>query len=104
MEYLQRKPDYGFIPINSNRRSGRVKAVKILACCILVFPLAGTGSGPRSKSRTIVPISPAGLESRRAPIRAFQVEGAGLFRAARYSEAQQTFETMRSRAEAAQFG
>ena len=73
-----------------------MRTAKILACCLLVFPLVGTVSrtGPRARTQSLPSSDEA--PARRARAAAFSREGAGLFQTGRYQEALQRFEAARA--------
>ena len=79
-----------------------MRTAKVLACCLLVFPLVGTvpRSGPRARTQSLASSDEARL--RRAPSDALSREAAGLFQAGRYHEALQRFEAARAAAVEAQ--
>ena len=72
-----------------------MKAVKLLACCLLVLPLVGTAPPPVPKDRA-KPLKPAEeTNTRRSHLLAQLQEGINLFRSERYAEAAQWFEAAR---------
>jgi tetratricopeptide (TPR) repeat protein len=75
-----------------------VKAVKVLTCCALVFPLVGTVAKPW---QGLAIISSPPKQALRAPVLALLGEGAERFRAGNYSDALHAFERMRDAARAA---
>jgi CHAT domain-containing protein len=78
-----------------------LKTAKVLACCLLVFPLVGTAppSVPNSRAKTLPSAEEA--KATRAHLLAQLQEGAELFRLDRYGEAAQRFESLRKAALAA---
>lgn len=74
-----------------------MKAVKVLTCCALVFPLVGTVAKPWQTLATTA-FSSEQKQAIRAPVLALLREGADLFRAGRYSDALRGFEKMRDAA------
>jgi len=64
-----------------------LKAVKLLACCLLIFPLAGTPPFPVPQSGTRLPEAPPKTESLRAAIAAVEKEVDSLWRQRRFAEA-----------------
>ena len=79
-----------------------MRTAKILACCVLVFPLVGTVSrtGPKTRPQSLASDQEAPL--RRAPSDALLRAASGLFQAGRYHEALQQFEAARAAAIEAQ--
>ena len=75
-----------------------MKTAKVLACCLLVFPLVGTAppSVPNSRAKTLPSAGEA--KATRAYLLAQLKEGAELFHADRYSEAAQWFESLKKAA------
>ncbi len=75
-----------------------MRTAKILACCLLVFPLVGTvpRSGPRARTQSLV--SDKEARSRRAAFDAILRDAAGLYAAGHYSEALLRFEAARATA------
>ncbi|MBS1858444.1 MAG: tetratricopeptide repeat protein, partial [Acidobacteria bacterium] len=73
--------------------------MKVLACCALVIPFAGTASKPSPKPGA-GEIAAGPRQNRRTPIVALLREGSERFRAGHYSDALQTFEKMRVMARA----
>ena len=69
-----------------------MRTAKILACCLLVFPLVGTVSKPRTQSLASNEDAPAF----RNPFEIQLREGAALFRAGYYQEAVKPFEAARA--------
>jgi len=69
-----------------------LRLAKILVCCVLALPLVGTA--PDSVSRDRAADTPSSTPEKDA-IREVLSDGAGLFRAGRYGEAQQRFEAAR---------
>ena len=90
------KKDQTIFPTNSTGSRGSLRTAKILACCLLVFPLVGTvsRSGPRARTQSLASSDEA--PARRARAAVFSREGAGLFQAGRYREALQRFEAARA--------
>src|ERR1035437_4773588 len=76
---------------------GALRLAKIVACCLLVFPLVGTvsRSGPTARTQSLAskreeaPLRPA-------PSDALSREASGLFQAGRYQEALLRFEATRA--------
>src|SRR5664280_3450884 len=89
------KKDQTF-PSHFKGSRGSLRIAKILACCLLVFPLVGTVSrtGPRARTQSLPSSDEA--PARRARAAAFSREGAGLFQTGRYQEALQRFEAARA--------
>src|ERR1039458_407757 len=69
-----------------------LKTAKILACCLLVFPLVGTvpRSGPKTREQSLD--THEDIAPRRAAVSALLHETTEIFRAGRYHEALQQFE------------
>ena len=72
-----------------------MKTARVLACCLLVFPLVGTApeSVPHSRAKPLT--STEENTVRRAQLLSQLREGVGLFRADRYREAAQSFESLK---------
>ena len=77
---------------------GFLRTAKILACCLLVFPLVGTAPRSGSKVSTQSLASSDEARARRASLDTLLREGEGLFQARRYPEARQRFEAARGAA------
>src|ERR1035437_270630 len=75
---------------------GSLRTAKILACCLLVFPLVGTvsRSGPAARMQSLASKDEARV--RPAPSAALSDEASGLFQAGRYQEALHRFEATRA--------
>jgi CHAT domain-containing protein/tetratricopeptide (TPR) repeat protein len=70
-----------------------LKTAKVLACCLLVFPLVGTvrRSVPKTRAKTLTLTKQD--SARRLPLQAGLRAGADLFAAGRYTEAQSRFQS-----------
>ena len=73
--------------------AGFLKLAKALACCLLLFPLVGTGprSVPRPRAKSLNLTGPSA--ALRETLLARMTEAYASFRAGRYQEAQQIFES-----------
>src|ERR1035438_10167394 len=85
------KKDQTIFPKNFTGSRGFLRTAKILACCLLVFPLVGTVSrtGPRARTQSLASAERERL--RRAPFAAASHEASGLFQAGLYQEALERF-------------
>ena len=72
-----------------------MRTAKILACCLLVFPLVGTAPRSGSRARTQSLASNEEAPAFRTPFEALLREGSGLFQAGHYQEALPQFEAAR---------
>src|ERR1035437_399978 len=77
---------------------GALRLAKIVACCLLVFPLVGTvsRSGPTARTQQSLASKKETAPLRPAPSDALSREALGLFHAGRYQEALERFEATRA--------
>lgn len=78
-----------------------MRAVEVLICCLLVFPLVGTVSNPWPKSRTKFRVESEETKSLRGSLEALAAQARDLFRTGQYPQAIQKFDIVRTQAEAA---
>src|ERR1035437_8909754 len=81
------KKDQTIFPTNSTGSRGSLRTARILACCLLVFPLVGTvsRSGPRARTQSLASSDEA--SAFREPFQERLRAGSALFQAGRHQEA-----------------